>query len=201
MAYSLARNPRHIISVFNLVLEIHVMINWQLSKTTSIRWAVSHDCIADSGTQLIEVTYFLKLSADQFLVSGPFLKGGIQFDSCLWQNLDNFFLWNPGAVRRLGRKAGRNFQVRPEEPLGTDSQRTISKISSRCRLLIGHKKFFVFMCPIGEHISWVLFVCSYTRFFEKPSKGGFPMSRNVNVRTQVKFTGVNGTEAIESFRF
>ena len=147
MAYSLARNPRHIISVFNLVLEIDVMINWQLSKTTSIRWAVSHDCIADSGTQLIEVTYFLKLSADQFLVSGPFLKGGIQFDSCLWQNLDNFFLGNPGAVRRLGRKAGRNFQVRPEEPLGTDSQRTISKISSRCRLLIGHKKCFVFYVP------------------------------------------------------
>ena len=35
-----------------------------------------------------------------------------------------------------------NFQVRAEEPLGTDSHRTI-------------------LCSIGEHISWDLFVCSY----------------------------------------
>ena len=33
------------------------------------------------------------------------------------------------------------------------------------------------------------------------SKGGFPLSPNIYVRTQVKFTGVNSTEAIESFRF
>ena len=55
-----------------------------------------------------------------------------------------------------------SFQVKAEEPLGTDSHRTISKNSSGCRLLIGHKKCFVLLCPIGEHISWVLFVCSYT---------------------------------------
>ena len=63
-----------------------------------------------------------------------------------------------------GREKRRNesFQVRTKEPLGTDSHRTISKSSSRCRLLIGHKKCFVLLCPIGEHISWVLFVCSYT---------------------------------------
>ena len=42
--------------------------------------------IADPGKQLIEVTYFLKLSADQFLVSGPFLKGGILFASwIIWE--------------------------------------------------------------------------------------------------------------------
>ena len=34
--------------------------------------------------------------------------------------------------------------------LGTDSQQTISKNSSECWLLIGHKKFFVSLCPIGE---------------------------------------------------
>ena len=55
-----------------------------------------------------------------------------------------------------------SFQVRAEEPLGTDSHRTISKNSSGCRLLIGHKKCFVLLCPIGEHIFWVPFVCSYT---------------------------------------
>ena len=59
-----------------------------------------------------------------------------------------------------GEKAGRKFLLRAKEPLGTDSQRTISKNSSGCRLLIGHKKCFVLLCPIGEHIS-----ISYFRVF------------------------------------
>jgi len=37
-----------------------------------------------------------------------------------------------------------------EKHLGTDSHRTISKRSSECWLLIGHKKCFVLLCPIGE---------------------------------------------------
>ena len=53
-----------------------------------------------------------------------------------------------------GREKRRNesFQVRAEEPRSTDSHRTISKNSSGCRLLIGHKKCFVLLCPIGEHL-------------------------------------------------
>ena len=51
-----------------------------------------------------------------------------------------------------GKKAGRKFLLRAKEPLGTDSHRTISKNSSGCRLLIGHKKCFVLLCPIGEQI-------------------------------------------------
>ena len=53
---------------------------------------------------------------------------------------------------QLGREKRRDesFQVRAKEPLGTDSHRTISKNSSGCRLLIGHKKCFVLLCPIGE---------------------------------------------------
>ena len=43
-----------------------------------------------------------------------------------------------------------SFQVRAKKPLGTDSHRTISKTSSGCRLLIGHKKCFVLLCPIRE---------------------------------------------------
>ena len=50
-----------------------------------------------------------------------------------------------GQEKRLNE----SFQVRAKEPLGTDSHRTISKNSSGCRLLIGHKKCFV-LCPIGE---------------------------------------------------
>ena len=46
------------------------------------------------------------------------------------------------SVGRVGRKA--------KEPLGTDSHRAISKNSSGCRLLIGHKKCFVLLCPISE---------------------------------------------------
>ena len=58
--------------------------------------------------------------------------------------------------RTRGSQSGRekrwdeSFQVRAEEPLGTGSHRTISKNSSRCRLLIGHKKCFVLLCPIGK---------------------------------------------------
>ena len=43
-----------------------------------------------------------------------------------------------------------SFQVRVKEPLGTDSHQTISKNSSGCRVLIGHKKCFVLLCPIGK---------------------------------------------------
>ena len=36
--------------------------------------------------------------------------------------------------------------------MAADSHRTISKNSSGCRLLIGHKKCFVLLCPIGERL-------------------------------------------------
>ena len=58
--------------------------------------------------------------------------------------------------RSRGSQSGREkrrderFQVWAEEPLGTDSHQTISKNSSGCQLLIGHKKCFVLLCPIGE---------------------------------------------------
>ena len=67
--------------------------------------------------------------------------------------------WRTGLThprRPRGSQSGRekmrdeSFQVRAEEPLGTDSHQTISKNSSGCRLLIGHKKCFVLLCPIGE---------------------------------------------------
>ena len=48
------------------------------------------------------------------------------------------------------KRRDESFQVRAKEPLGTDSYRTISKNSNRCRLLIGHKKTFVLLCPISE---------------------------------------------------
>ena len=51
-----------------------------------------------------------------------------------------------------GPEKGRDesFEVRVKEPVGTDSHQAISKNSSGYRLLIGHKKCFVLLCPIGE---------------------------------------------------
>ena len=48
------------------------------------------------------------------------------------------------------KRCNESFQAQAEKPLGTDSHRTISKWSSECWLLIGHKKCFVLLCPVGE---------------------------------------------------
>ena len=61
-----------------------------------------------------------------------------------------FILGDPGAGREKRREE--SFQVRAKKPLGTDSNRTISKNSSGWRLLIGHRKCFVLLCPIGEQL-------------------------------------------------
>ena len=53
-----------------------------------------------------------------------------------------------------------SFQVWAKEPLGTDSNRAISKHPSGSRLLIGHKKCFVLLCSIGEQ-----FLLSFFREF------------------------------------
>ena len=62
----------------------------------------------------------------------------------------NVILGDPGAVSRAEKRRDESFQAHAEKPLGTDSHRTISKRSSECWLLIGHKKCFVLLCPIGE---------------------------------------------------
>ena len=61
----------------------------------------------------------------------------------------------PHPQRPRGSQSGRekmrdeSLQAWAEEPLGTDSHRTISKRSSECWLLIGHKKCFVLLCSIS----------------------------------------------------
>ena len=55
-----------------------------------------------------------------------------------------------GSQSGQEKRRHESFQVGAKEPLGTHSHRTISKHSSWCRLLIGHKKWFVLLCPIGE---------------------------------------------------
>ena len=55
-----------------------------------------------------------------------------------------------GSQSGWEKRQDESFQVRAKEPLGTDSHRTISKNSSGFRLLVGHKKCFVLLSPIGE---------------------------------------------------
>ena len=65
-----------------------------------------------------------------------------------------------GSQLGLENRCDESFQARAEEPLGTDSHRTISKRSRECWLLIRHKKCFVLLRPIGEQ-----FLLSYFREF------------------------------------
>ena len=55
-----------------------------------------------------------------------------------------------GSQSSREKRRDESFQTQAEKPLGTDSHRAISKRSSECWLLIGHKKCFVLLCPIGE---------------------------------------------------
>ena len=55
-----------------------------------------------------------------------------------------------GSQSGSGEISRKSFQEWAKKPLGTKSYRTISKRLRDCRLLIGHKKSFVLLCPIGE---------------------------------------------------
>ena len=84
MARLLAWSPRHIPSLFNLVLDIHVMVKWQLSKK-GIRWSVPHECIAGSGIYFIEVTYFQSFRWPFFVFFYRGLRSVclVEYSSCL----------------------------------------------------------------------------------------------------------------------
>ena len=108
--------------------------------------------------------YFILLSATTLCkISGYDLQLHLKYRNNIWNKktkiqyclCTKIFLRLPHPRRPRGGQSGRekrrneSFQVRAKEPLGTDSHRTMSKNSSGCRLLIGHKKCFV-LCPIGE---------------------------------------------------
>ena len=81
----------------------------------------------------------------------PFLKNKTENILKRGFNLERTHPRRPkGSQSGQEKRRDESFQVRAKEPLGTDSHRTISKNSSGCRLLIGHKKCFVLLCPIGE---------------------------------------------------
>ena len=55
------------VRAWNLILHIHVVVNWQLSKQ-GVRWPLSHNYIAGSSVDPSMVHVFLKLSTDKLLV-------------------------------------------------------------------------------------------------------------------------------------
>ena len=66
-----------------------------------------------------------------------------------------------GSQTGREKRRDESFQVRAKEPLGTDSHRTISKNSTGCWLLIGHKNCSVLLCPIDEQFLLSSFRESY----------------------------------------
>ena len=92
-----------------------------------------------------------RLRAITFLASLP--RGrffGSSFFIPLWGGMKNHHRRPRGGQSGREKRRDESFQAQAEKPLGTDSHRTISKRSSECWLLIGHKKCFVLLCPIGE---------------------------------------------------
>ena len=67
-----------------------------------------------------------------------------------------FWTWLEASSEIQGSQSGlekgrdESFQVQVKETQGTESHRTICKNLSGCQLLIGHKKCFVLLFPIGE---------------------------------------------------
>ena len=95
---------------------------------------------------------------------------------------------DPGEVSCVVRKGAESFQARVEEPLGSDFYQTISERSGECWLLIGLKKCFVLLCPIGEQqrLSWVVFVFSNTTAIVSPYLSG-SLTKVVHARETVIF--------------
>ena len=62
-------------------------------------------------------------------------------------------LGDPGAVSRVGRKGGTKVFITGVRAPGYRLSPDHFQGFKRSRLLIGHKKCFVLLCPIGEHIS------------------------------------------------
>ena len=91
----------------------------------------------------------------------PYRKSSHGIKYHLWLRLVTFHPRRPrGSQSGREKRRDKSFQAQPEKPLGTDSHRTISKRSSDCWLLIGHKNALYSLCPIGE---WHLLSSSCTK--------------------------------------
>ena len=94
---------------------------------------------------------YKKLNGGTLTLSTSALIPGALFWKQFWLRWDLLHPWRPrGCQSGWEKRRDKRFQAQAEKPLGSDSHRTISKRSSECWFLIGHKKCFVLLCPIGE---------------------------------------------------
>ena len=63
-----------------------------------------------------------------------------------------------GSQSDWEKRCDESFQAWAKERLGKESEQTISKWSSECWLLIGHKESFVLLCAISISSSFCMFV-------------------------------------------
>ena len=109
----------------------------------------SEQLLHDSVHHMINVLVRIRILT---MFTGTFRvkSGGLGYYSLSFSVSLSLAWMSSASLSSLETGRDESFQVRVKEPLGTDSHRTISKNSSGCRLLIGHKKCFVLLCPIGE---------------------------------------------------
>ena len=87
-----------------------------------------------------------------FLLLPSMMQNHRQSEFCanLMYHESDPILGDPGAVSRAGLKGATKVFKHGRKNPWADSHRTISKRSRECWFLIGHKKCFVLLCPIGE---------------------------------------------------
>ena len=148
-----------------------VLTPWGLQEEKCVFWKVSVGLKCVRMSRILWVwnllsQYWLEIETSFWFFPVPWgrqlshrvKKFDWLIDQCLTLTFLDTRRWTSHPRRPRGSQSGwekrrdESFQVRAKEPLGTDSHRTISKNSSRCRLLIGHKKCFVLLCPIDEQI-------------------------------------------------
>ena len=146
-----------------------VLTPWGLQEEKCVFWKVSVGLKCVRMSRILWVwnllsQYWLEIETSFWFFPVPWgrqlshrvKKFDWLIDQCLTLTFLDTRRWTSHPRRPRGSQSGwekrrdESFQVRAKEPLGTDSHRAISKNSSGCRLLIGHKKCFVLLCPIGE---------------------------------------------------
>ena len=120
----------------SLILDIHVLINWSLSKQ-GIRWPVSRDHIAGSSLELTEVSCLFKLTPEKVLVS-DWIAGSTQVNS---PKDKRGFIFRALPVARRGYKA-----IRPSTVFLTQSMLFVLRLKTVWKMFFS--AFFAGFNPV-----------------------------------------------------
>ena len=157
-----------------------VLTPWGLQEEKCVFWKVSVGLKCVRMSRILWVwnllsQYWLEIETSFWFFPVPWgrqlshrvKKFDWLIDQCLTLTFLDTRRWTSHPRRPRGSQSGwekrrdESFQVRAKEPLGTNSHWIISKNSSGCRLLIGHKKSLCIIVPNRRTVSPELF--SYTR--------------------------------------